>query len=132
MKKILALLLLFTICISLCACGEGTKTPASVNYPEVTDSVYYYRESQHHLYKATFLSDVVVKVEYWNRWPTSEETDPFEFDYDVCVFSVDDPAYDFKWIDDSHIAFSILLLDEGDSLWKEHRLVMFTKSTVDG
>ena len=76
---------------------------------------YGYMKDKWNWYRATFLSDSVLKIEKWNRWQAGANGDPFEHKYDVCTINIADGSTDFVWIDDTQTAFSISLNDENDS-----------------
>ncbi|MGN0495360.1 MAG: hypothetical protein ACI4GW_03975 [Lachnospiraceae bacterium] len=100
---------------------------------ETSDSVanFTYLHDKWDLYKATQLSETTFKIENWGRFDAGEGGDPFKHDYDVCVISIADTTTDFKWLDDTHTAFSITLHDKENSYWTEECLVTFVVSSTE-
>ena len=100
---------------------------------ETSDSVanFTYQHDKWNLYKATQLSETTFKIENWGRFDAGEGGDPFKHDYDVCVISIADTTTDFKWLDDTHTAFSITLHDKENSYWTEECLVTFVVSSTE-
>ena len=100
---------------------------------QATDSatVLSYQHDKWDLYKAVQLSESTIKIENWGRVNAAVDGDPFKHEYDVCVISTTDTTTDFKWLDDSHSAFSITLYDEENSYWEEACVVTFVISTSE-
>ncbi len=100
---------------------------------ETSDSVanFTYQHDKWNLYKATQLSETTFKIENWGRFDAGEGGDPFKHDYDVCVISIADTTTDFKWLDDTHTAFSITLHDKENFYWTEECLVTFVVSSTE-
>lgn len=132
MKKVLSLLLALVMCLSLCACDDGTGTSApSKNDTKKYGTVFLYQHDKWDLYKATQISETTIKIENWGRFDAAVDGDPFKFEYDLCVISTADATTDFKWLDDSHSAFSITLYDEENSYWEEACVVTFVIATSE-
>lgn len=77
------------------------------------------------------LTETIFKIENWGRFDAGEDGDPFKLEYDVCVISTADASIDFKWLDDTHTAFSITLHDKENSYWTEECLVTFVVSSTE-
>ena len=146
MKKIIMMLVTMSMILSLVACGnsketgssETAETGSSVVTEESTvkESETFGKEftclyDKWDLYKATQLSETTFKIENWGRFDAREDGDPFKLDYDVCVISTADASIDFKWLDDTHTAFSITLHDKENSYWTEACLVTFVVSSTE-
>ena len=107
--------------------GSGSSTP-STGKPddEKNKDEWFYLHDKWNLYKAVKLSDTVIKIENWGRFNAGEGGDPFKYEYDVCVISTTDNATDFRWLDESYVAFSITLKDEENSYMDGAAKVCFT------
>ena len=88
-------------------------------------NIFTYRHDKWDHYVAVATSDTVITIECWYRFSAGEGADPFEYSYDVCSFSTISGEKDFKWLDDSHTAFSITILDERNSRFDEPQTVCF-------
>ena len=132
MKTALSLILALILCLSLCACSSGVddSTP-SKNDTKKFGTVFTYQHDKWNLYKATQLSETTIKIENWGRVNAAVDGDPFKHEYDVCVISTTDTTTDFKWLDDTHTAFSITLYDEKNSYWEEECAVTFVVSASE-
>lgn len=91
---------------------------------------YSFRNDEWNQYIATVLSDETIKIEKWDRSNSGYNGDPFMPDYDVCILQITDPQVDFKWLDDNHSAFSITMIDNENSHWKELLSVDFSMNNV--
>ncbi len=144
MKKIIMMLVTISMILSFVACGNSKETGNSETV--ATDSSAVSEETiakeleefgkeftcmydKWDLYKATQLSETTFKIENWGRFDAGEDGDPFKLDYDVCVISSTDASTEFKWLDDTHTAFSISMSDENNNrmlrteLQKKHMLI---------
>ena len=109
MKKAIFLILTLLICLPLLACNNSDSIAPSTLTP--LNTAYLYQHDGWNLYKATMLSDTTIKIENWSRQTAGKNGDPFTYNYDLCVISITDASMDFKWLDDSHTAFSVTLSD---------------------
>jgi hypothetical protein len=100
---------------------------------EATDSstVFSHQHDKWDLYKAVQLSESTIKIENWGRFDAGADGDPFKHEYDLCIISTTDTTTDFRWLDDSHSAFSITLYDEENSYWEEACVVTFVVATSE-
>ena len=128
MKKALSLILALVMCLSLCACGNNVddSSPSKVDSKKF-GTVFTYQHDKWNLYKATQLSETTIKIEKWGI-DAAVDGDPFKHEYDVCVISTTDTTTGFKWLDDSHAAFSIKLYDKENRYWKKSCVVTFVVS----
>ena len=132
MKKVLSLLLALVMCLSLCACDDGTGTSApSKNDTKKYGTVFLYQHDKWDLYKATQISETTIKIENWGRFDAAVDGDPFKYEYDVCVISTADTATEFKWLDEEHTAFSVKLTDEQNSYMEGTILAYFAVEITD-
>ena len=146
MKKIIMMLVTISMILSFVACGNSKETGNSETV--ATDSSAVSEETiakeleefgkeftcmydKWNLYKATQLSETTFKIENWGRFDAGEDGDPFKLDYDVCVISSTDASTEFKWLDDTHTAFSITLHDKENFYWTEECLVTFVVSSTE-
>lgn len=77
------------------------------------------------MYRATAVSDNVIKIDNWYRFNASEET-PFALDHAVLVIITDDGSTDFKWFDEAHTSFSVTMSDKENARFEEPSLALFT------
>ena len=132
MKKIIMMLVTMSMILSLVACGNSkVKSNPLASESEESGKEFTCLYDKWDLYKAIQLSETTFKIENWGRFDAGEDGDPFKLDYDVCVISTADASTDFKWLDDTHTAFSITLHDEKNSYWEEECLVTFVVSSTE-
>ena len=104
---------------------EGTVTAYFTAEAPKADAGFAYQHDRFNLYKVVPLSATTFKIENWGRLNSGVDGDPFKHYYDVGVISTEDTSMNFKWLDDSHTAFSISLYDEKNSYWQEEQMVTF-------
>lgn len=92
----------------------------------ILNNIYTYQHDAWNLYKATPLSDTVIKIENWNRFLANDET-PFELDHSVMAIVTTDGSSDFQWLDENKTAFLVTMKDAKKSNFQELALVAFTK-----
>ena len=103
-----------------------TSTDTSANSEEGT---FTYLHDKWDLYKATLVSDNLVKIDGWYRFNAKEET-PFKLDHSVVVIRTDDGSTDFTWLNESHTAFSVTMQDQKNTRFEEPTLVVFELGDV--
>lgn len=91
-------------------------------------SIYSYMFNAFHLYKAIQLSESIVKIEKWYR--PNYITGVFTHDYDMGVYNTKTDS-SFRWIDDDHSAFTIVLQDDDNSFLEPNSIVGFALETGD-
>lgn len=90
----------------------------------VRGQVFTYQHDKWDLYKATFVSDTIVKIEGWYRFNANDET-PFKLDHGITTINIADESTDFCWLNDARTAFSITIEDDDNSRFQEPRQVVF-------
>ncbi len=90
------------------------------------NSIYTYQDDGRNLYKATVLSDTVIKIDNWYRVIATDES-PFYLDHSVMTIVTTDDSSDFQWLDENNIAFRVTMKDAGNNKFQESKLVVFTK-----
>ena len=105
---------------------EETSTPFAIESSEPDLRTLTYMHDRWDLYVATVLSDETIIVENWSRFDAGEDGDPFKREYHVMVINTTSGTPDFRWTDDSHVAFTITMQDAKNSYWDEAQQVTFT------
>ena len=77
-------------------------------------------------YTATILSETTIQVTNWHR-DSSDEKEKFKQGYDLNALKIADDKFDFTWVDESHTAFLVTLMDEKNSRWDDYYRVAFSK-----
>ena len=96
---------------------------------EASDGTYTYLHDKWDLYKATLVSDSIVKIDCWYRFQANDET-PFKLDHSVAVIKTEDASTDFTWLNESHTAFSVTIHDTENTRFEEPTLVVFELGDV--
>ena len=96
-----------------------------INTVNKLDVTYSYQKDAWNIYKANFFSDEIIKIEHWSRSFAGDDT-PFEFHNDVGLIKLNDSNNEFQWINNSNLAFTLLLQDSSNSDLKEPSLVLFS------
>lgn len=105
---------------------EAIAAPFAIESSEPNQRTLTYLNDRWDLYVATVLSDESIIIENWSRFNAGEDGDPFKREYHVMVINTADGSTDFKWTDDSHVAFTITMADAKNSYWDETKQVTFT------
>ena len=104
--------------------GDNSAQPIGA---EKAKNIYIYQHDKWNLYKATVLSDTVIKIDNWYRFIADEET-PYVLDHNVMTISTIDGTSNFQWLDEEKNAFVVTMKDENSyqTQLKEPNLVSFT------
>lgn len=86
---------------------------------------FVYLHDKWDLYKATIMSDTLIKVECWDTAIAYDEEYPMEYDHNVVVIKTDDASSDFCWANEEQTAFTVTMKDEQNSRFEEPTLVYF-------
>lgn len=104
--------------------------PVSLTDPDIVgvphEGTYSFCRDEWDLYKATFVSDSLLKIERWYRG-NSYQDPPFRYKDDTCVINIGDHSTDFRWLDDSGSAFTVTMHDDNNEIWTEDELAGFSK-----
>ncbi|NLD45653.1 MAG: hypothetical protein GX660_00445, partial [Clostridiaceae bacterium] len=90
---------------------------------------YAYMSDEWNVYTARAISDLVVKVEHWDK--TLASTKNMDYNRDIGTFKITDPVNGFSWIDDEHTAFTLTIQDKNNSRVKKALPVIFTINISD-
>ena len=123
MKKIITFILVVVMSLSLCACDSNGGS-SKADSPEI-GTVYTYQHDKWDLYKASLMSDNLIKIECWNSAIAYDEEYPLEYDHNVLVIKTDDGSTDFSWVNEERTAFTVTMKDEQNSRFEEPALVYF-------
>lgn len=88
-------------------------------------NVFVYLHDKWDLYKASLMSDNLIKIECWNSAIAYDEEYPLEYDHNVLVIKTDDGSTDFSWVNEERTAFTVTMKDEQNSRFEEPALVYF-------
>ena len=93
-----------------------------------SNNVFTYQHDKWNLYKATVLSDTVIKIENWYRHNAYIET-PYILDHSVMAINTIDTLSNFQWLDEDKTAFMVTMKDDNNpqTQFKDSTLVVFTK-----
>lgn len=110
--------------------AEPEQTIAETNYTIEKGSQYAFMSDSWNVYIANAVSSDMITIEHWDR--TLSDSKWLSYSEDIGTFKINDAANNFKWIDDSHVAFSITFADKNNSRVKKSESHIFTININEG
>lgn len=110
--------------------SEPTEIPfVETNYTIEKGTQYAFMSDEWNVYIATAISDSIVKIEHWDK--TMANTKKMSYSEDIGSYKINDSENGFSWIDDEHMAFTLIFQDKNNSRVKKPESHVFTINVSD-